>query len=81
MESKVIYVKLTPKASSNRIGNYTNINGVQTLNVYITSVPEYNKANNHMIKLLSDYFNCNASSISIIKGSKSRYKTIIIKII
>ena len=52
-----IFVKLTPKASHNRIGEEKILpNGKSQLMVYVTAVAENGKANEALIKLLAKYF-------------------------
>jgi hypothetical protein len=49
------------------------------LKVYICSSPEKGKANKELMKILSNYLNVKKSSLSIIKGEKSKNKIIEIK--
>ena len=69
-------VKVTPKASRNlvELGG-----GTHSLRVYVTKVPENDKANEAVIALLAKYFKVAKSSIIIIKGRAGRNKLIKIK--
>ena len=74
---KKIAIRLTPKASVNRIGEIKKLpTGEEQLMVYVTAVAEDNKANDAMCKLLAKYLHIPMSNISIIKGVKSRNKVI-----
>lgn len=73
------WVKVTPKAASSRIGKL--IEGSfskQTLKVYVTAPPADNLANKAVIELLAKYLNCPKSKISIISGSTSKEKKILV---
>ena len=75
-----IFVKLTPKASHNRIGEEKILpNGKSQLMVYVTAVAENGKANEALIKLLAKYFKLPKSRIYIFQGETSRNKVIKIK--
>lgn len=65
-------VRVTPKASSNRIKREDD----GSLRVYVTTAPEDGKANKKVIELISKEFKIPKSSLEIIKGQKSKDKTI-----
>jgi len=44
--------------------------------VYLTEIPEKGKANQKLIKILSDHFDVSKSKISILRGEKSKNKLI-----
>lgn len=72
-----INVKLTPKASSDRIGDIRpGVDGGAVLSVYVTAVPEDGKANEAMIRLLAAHFDVAPSSVVIVRGHTSRHKII-----
>ncbi len=74
---QMLAIKLTPKASSNRIGESRNLpDGTEQLAVYVTAVPENGKANNAMIRLLSTHLKVAASRITVIRGATSRNKIV-----
>ena len=74
---QLINIKLTPKASSNRIGEMKEMpNGKQQLSLYVTAQPDKNKANEAMLKLLAKHFDVATSRLSIIAGHTSRNKLV-----
>ncbi len=75
--SRHIYIRLTPKAAHNKIGELRQLpNGQQELCVYVTAPPDKNKANEAMIKLLANHFKVATSQIRLTGGSTSRHKII-----
>ena len=76
-DSRTIAVRLTPKASSERIGEVRNLpNGEEQLMVYVTAVPEDGKANEAMIRLLAKHFNLAPSRLSVVRGHTNRNKLV-----
>lgn len=77
VSAKIITVKLTPKASSDRIGG-TRIStkGEEVLLVYVTAQPDKNKANESMLRLLSTHFEVPVSELTIVRGQTSRNKIV-----
>lgn len=74
---RTIHIKLTPKASSDRVGELReNADGQPVVQVYVTAVPEDGKANEAMIRLLAKYYNVAPSRVRILRGHTSRQKTI-----
>lgn len=73
-----IEIKVTPNANLNRIVISEEGGGYQ-IKVYVTVTPEDGKANNQVIKLFAKELKIPKSKISIIKGTKSRNKTIAIE--
>jgi len=71
MKEKFINIKVIPKAKKQKIVQKEN-----RLKVYLKSPPEDGKANEELIKVLSEYFKTSKGSIQIIKGKFSRNKTI-----
>ena len=53
-----------------------NTDGVQSLKVNVTTVPEDGKANAAMINLLADYFDLPKSAFTIIRGHTTRSKVV-----
>lgn len=72
----IIDVRVTPKASSNRIQAQKRDDGSWQIRVYVTTVPEDGKANKAVIKLLSKAFGVSKSSFEIIRGQQDRDKSI-----
>ncbi len=71
----ILNIKVIPNSKKDRIGEKTG----DVLKIYVTAPPVDNKANKHLILFLSKYYHIKKSMITIIKGEKSRYKTIRIK--
>jgi uncharacterized protein YggU (UPF0235/DUF167 family) len=77
MHKQIVFVRLTPKSSSNRIGDVRSLaDGREVLTVYVTAPPDKNKANKAMIQLLSTHWGVAASAIQIINGHTQRIKTL-----
>tara|TARA_Y100001960_G_C14759257_1_gene873059 strand:+ start:1530 stop:1766 length:237 start_codon:yes stop_codon:yes gene_type:complete len=76
----LLHVKLTPNAKADKIdGTYTDENGQEYIKVYTTAIPEDNKANKQLIKIISKEYKVAKSSIELIKGHKARLKTLEIR--
>ncbi len=72
-----LWVKVTPKASKNRIGDLVDATmGRKMLKVYVTSPPEDNLANIAVIEVLAEYLHKAKSKIQIISGHTMREKRI-----
>lgn len=70
-----LHIRLTPKASSNRIGGeHVLPDGTKQLKAYVTAVPENGKANEALIALLSKHFKVPKSAITLLKGHTDRNK-------
>lgn len=77
MGEKLIHIKLTPKASSNRIGDLRkDANGNDVLSVYVTAPPDKNKANEALIELLADHYNIAPSRLTLVRGHTARNKVV-----
>lgn len=75
-----LYIKLTPNAKSDKIdGIFCNEEGQEYLKVSTTAVPEDNKANKQLIKILAKKYNMKKSDIVLLKGFKSRLKILELK--
>jgi uncharacterized protein (TIGR00251 family) len=68
-------VKVTPNAGRNEIVGFKD--GV--LQVKIAAPPEKGKANKELIDFLAEKLDVKKSSVLIVKGQTSRYKTVIIE--
>ena len=78
LESKdgfVIPVRLCPRASKDAVGDWHD----GRVKIFITSPPVDNKANRHLIKILSKLLKVPQSQISILSGHKSRNKSILVQ--
>jgi hypothetical protein len=75
--ARIISVRLTPKASSDRVGEMRKqSDGGEQLAVYVTAAPDKGKANEALIRLLATYFGLAASRLKIVRGHTSRNKLI-----
>ncbi|MEK6734630.1 MAG: DUF167 family protein [Pseudomonadota bacterium] len=70
----LLNIKVTPKASSNKIGNIFN----NSLKIYVTATANAGQANKAVIELLSSSLKISKSNFSIIKGLTDQSKTICI---
>tara|TARA_R110002124_G_scaffold52032_2_gene150090 strand:- start:10374 stop:10649 length:276 start_codon:yes stop_codon:yes gene_type:complete len=74
---KTLSVKVTPKASQNRVKIEYNPDGsINLIRVYVTTAPEDGKANKEVIKLLSKELGIPKSRLEITHGLKIRDKVI-----
>lgn len=69
-------VRVTPKASADRIKAEVQPDGTLLLRVYVTTVPENGKANEAVIKLLSKAMKLPKSAFVITHGETSKDKII-----
>jgi uncharacterized protein YggU (UPF0235/DUF167 family) len=77
IQPRTIAIRLTPKASADRVGEVRmSAAGEEVLTVYVTAVPEDNKANEAMIRLLAKHFGMPPSRLSIIRGQTNRHKLV-----
>lgn len=76
-KAQTIAVRLTPKASADRIGETRKLpNGDEQLVVYVTAPPEDGKANEAMIRLLGKHFGVAASRLTVMRGQTNRNKLV-----
>lgn len=71
---RIIQVKVIPKSSKQRISEVS----PENFKVWVHSAPEKGRANEEVIELMSDYFNIPPSRVKLIKGERSRTKTLAI---
>jgi len=71
-----ITVRVTPKASFNRVVVEASEDGTERLRVYVTTAPENGKANREVLKLLAKHFGVPPSSLEIIRGETGRDKIV-----
>lgn len=75
----LLMVKLTPKSSSNKIGPVAiDAQGQSYVKVYVTAVPENQKANQALIVLLAKKLKIAKSRFVILSGATDRYKRLLI---
>lgn len=72
----MLRIKVTPKASSERIKKDVSTDGAVLYKIYVTAAPEDGKANEAVIKLLAKALGVAKSNLTIIHGHTSREKTI-----
>ncbi len=76
-ESQItLQIRVQPRSSSNKWGQL--VDG-QWIQLRITSPPVDGAANKAVLKLIAKRFKTAKSMVTIIKGEKSRYKTITIQ--
>jgi uncharacterized protein len=74
---QIMPVRLTPKASSDRVGETRKLpNGDEQLVVYVTASPEDGKANEAMIRLLAKHLGVATSRLTIVRGQTNRNKLV-----
>lgn len=69
-------IRVTPKASANRIKVETLADSSVPVRVYVTVAPEAGKANQAVLKLLAKEMGVPKSSLSIVRGETDRNKLI-----
>ena len=74
-DNTILNVRVTTKAAKNQI-KITSIDGIRIVRVYVTAVPEDDKANKAVIKLLAKELQIPHTRITIINGAKSKDKTL-----
>ncbi len=73
-------MRLTPKASENRIGPVApDADGGAVLKVAVTQPPVEGRANKALIKLLAKSWGLPKTAISVKRGASGRSKTLFIK--
>lgn len=71
---EIHHVRVTPKASSNRIDVALQPDGSQLIRVFVTAPPDRGKANKATIELLAKHFGLPKTSIVLVRGQTSRNK-------
>lgn len=75
--AQTLSIRLTPKASSDRIGDTRKLpSGEEQLMVYVTVVAEDGKANEAMLRLLAKHLDVAPSRLMIVKGQTNRNKLV-----
>jgi uncharacterized protein len=70
-------IRLTPNASQSKLGDVAlDADGSPYVKVYVTAIPEDNKANKALIELLSKTFRIPKTHIHIVSGFTDRRKVI-----
>lgn len=76
--SKGLHVRVTAKASANRIKVEELSNGEKLIRVYVTTAAEGGKANKEVLKLLAKAMGVPPSALTITRGLTSKDKVITI---
>jgi len=79
-DGDILHLRVTPKASSNRIKYEEQTDGSTVIRVYVTCVPEDGKANDVVIKLLSKEFSLSKSTFVLKRGHKNRDKIVMVQL-
>ncbi len=74
-----IHLKVYTTSKVSKLGKCICIDNKNYLVVRVSQIPEDNKANIAIINIISKFLCIAKSNICIIKGTKSRYKTVILK--
>jgi uncharacterized protein YggU (UPF0235/DUF167 family) len=74
----LLTVKVCAGAKLNKIGEIFYHGEIPILKIYTTQIPEKNKANKEIIKMIAKYFNLKISNITIEKGATSSIKIVAI---
>ena len=72
-------VKLSPKATQDRIGPVELHLDKAVLRVFVRAVPEKGRANKALCRLLAKEFSMAKSNFEVVGGAKSRHKTVLIR--
>jgi hypothetical protein len=75
----VLKVRLTPKSSRDAIEGFTDFGGETVLKARVRAVPEQGRANAALVKLIADWLELPARSVSVAQGTKSRVKQVAIE--
>lgn len=68
----LLAIKLQPRASVNEVGSPLG----QELKVKVTAPPVDDAANEALVRLLADYFDCGRNQVELVRGHASRHKVI-----
>jgi uncharacterized protein (TIGR00251 family) len=68
----LLAIKLQPRASANEIGEALG----DELKIKVTAPPVDAAANEALIRLLADHFDCPRSRVELLRGHTSRHKTV-----
>jgi uncharacterized protein len=75
-----VVVRLTPKAASDKIEGWEkSADGRSYLKARVRAVPEDGKANKALVDLVAKSFGVKKSNVSIVSGSRSRIKQVVIE--
>ena len=75
-KTATLVVKVSPKASSNRLKIDDRQDGPKQLRVYVTTAPEDGKANKAVIELVAGALGIAKSAVTLLHGETSRKKVL-----
>ncbi len=76
LDAVLLHIKVTPKASANKILGVLRDGFMSSLKIAIVAVPENGKANKELTKFLSKTLAVNNSAVSIMKGETNQIKLV-----
>ena len=76
VDGVILHIVLTPKSSRDAIGDIVDTVSGRALRVKVRAIPDKGKANQAAIKLLAKWIRVPKTSVELVSGSRSRYKTI-----
>jgi uncharacterized protein (TIGR00251 family) len=68
----LLAIKLQPRASANEIGSPLG----QELKIKVMAPPVDDAANEALVRLLADHFDCSRNRVELVRGHTSRHKLI-----
>ncbi len=68
----LLAIKLQPRASANEIGSAIG----QELKIKVMAPPVDDAANEALVRLLADHFDCGRNRVELVRGHTSRHKLI-----
>jgi uncharacterized protein (TIGR00251 family) len=72
-----LQIKVIPNSSTNKIaGKFLDQNGLEYYKINIVATPQDGRANQELIKFLSQHFKIPKSKITILRGEKNRIKIV-----
>jgi uncharacterized protein len=74
----LIYVRLTPKSSTARMGGAVRHAGKAVLKAYVTAAPEDGKANAALVQTIAGWLSVPKSTVTVASGQKSRIKSVLV---
>lgn len=73
----LLYIKATPNSAKNKInGKFTDEKNQEYLKINLAAVPEDGKANEELIRFLSELLKIPKSKIEVIRGNVARIKVV-----
>jgi uncharacterized protein len=70
-----VFVKVQPRSSRNEVGSVA----ANELKIKVTAPPVDAAANQALLEFLAERLDCGRSALQIVRGHKSRHKTILVQ--